>query len=335
MAARRRAARRQAAWRSTGGVGSGGVAGGGYATGASGGATTGGSGGDLPTGGAGAGGTGGVGGTGGAGGLGGTGDAGGTGGYGPGDQWGTVGYPDVSPDGDLDRKKIEIDGEWYIIQNNNYGDPTNTNLILDYVNDSFTVVEGTATGPGDGQPASFPSIYIGANGETANGVSSTSQTDNLPIQVSNVSRIVTTFAWSGTTESFAAEYDLWLANSPPVTQYWDAIEGFVRIRMHAPSDESPRGSKVGEATVAGQLWDVWVGPRGEGPDGFNPAPVVTFVARFDIMGMTFDLVDFLHEASAYGLVPSWYLTDIFFGFEIFAGGAGGDLSVDDFSCVVD
>ena len=39
-------------------------------------------------------------------------------------------------------------------------------------------------------------------------------------------------------------------------------------------------------------------------------------------------------AASYGIQSSWYLTDVFGGFEIWNGGSGGNLSVDEFKCVV-
>jgi hypothetical protein len=311
-----------------GGSGGGGAAGGGFATG---GVETGATGGESFTGGTG---TGGIGGSSGSGSTGGTGSNLNTGGGGLINLRGTVGYPDVSPDGDLDRAKIEFEGEQYIIQNNNYGDPANTDLILEYFNNSFTIVDGYGAWV-DGQLASFPSIYIGANGDITNGIYTTAATDNLPRQVSQIARIQTTFSWSGATEAFAAAYDLWFANSPPTAEYLDAIDGFIRIWMHDPRDWQPIGSEVGAANVAGHAWNIWMGPRGEGPAGYNNSPVVTFVAQTEITGMSFDLVAFLYEAADYGIHPSLYLTDVFFGFEIFAGGAGGGLSVDTFTCLVE
>ena len=314
----------------TGGLGGGGAATGGLATGATGGTETGGSAGDPTTGGTETGGTGATSGSGSTGGAGGNPP---TGGWGPDVQTGTIGYTDTSPDGDLDRAKVWVDGEQYLIQNNNYGDPENTNLILQYRNNSFVIVEGNGTW--SEQPASFPSIYIGANGDTANGVYATSYTDHLPRQITQIASIHTSFAWSGSTAAFATTYDLWFASALPTTEYFDGIDGFVRVWMHDPRDWQPIGSEVGTASVAGQDWDVWVGPRGEGPDGYNNSPVVTFVAQTDILEMTFDLIHFVREAADYGIDSSLYLTDVFFGFEIFTGGAGGGLGVDEFTCVVD
>ncbi len=324
---------------SLGGLGSGGVATGGEPTGGAesggsggGGQPTGATGGQLSLGGA-PGGTAGSAGSGGAAGVEATGGRAATGGW-VGTLFGTVGSTESSPEGDLDRAKVLRDGEQYVIQNNNYGDPLNTDLILEYVDNSFTVVEGYGVSSRAGEPVSFPSLYIGSNGDTRGGVFSTADTDRLPRQVSAIASIETSLAWGGTTESFATNCELWLAHAPPITTYLDAIDGMMRLWLHAPSDTSPPGVDEGDAVIAGYTWDVWVGTW-NGPAGYGPVPLVTFVARSDIAQVSLDLTEFLHAADEYGILPSFYLTDVFFGFEIFAGGAGGELGVHEFTCRVD
>ncbi len=47
-----------------------------------------------------------------------------------------------------------------------------------------------------------------------------------------------------------------------------------------------------------------------------------------------NIKDFLVKAADYGISSSMYLTDVFGGFEIWSGGSGGNLSVDEFKCIV-
>ena len=54
--------------------------------------------------------------------------------------------------------------------------PAGTNQTISYRDNSFTSRADTGAGPGGGVPASFPSIYIGANGDTQNGNFSTGGT---------------------------------------------------------------------------------------------------------------------------------------------------------------
>jgi hypothetical protein len=256
-----------------------------------------------------------------------------------GDQKGTVGT-NVSPDGDFARAKVIVDGENYIVQNNNWGNPSGTDLILNYTNNSFKIASGS--GSGASAPASFPSIYIGANGNTANGVYSTKTTDNLPIQISAITSLPSTFRYSGSTGLFNAAYDIWFANSPPTTEYKDGIDGFVMIWLRDPHDKVPIGSKMNDQPIkiANQDWNVWVGPRGDGPAGYNDAPVVSFVNTVEDMdnrAQSFkdvNLKEFFMAAAGYGIPSTMYLTDVFAGFEIWQGGAGGNLGVDEFKAVV-
>ncbi|HEX2876783.1 MAG TPA: hypothetical protein VHP33_36275 [Polyangiaceae bacterium] len=255
------------------------------------------------------------------------------------DQKGVVGIANVNPDGDFARAKVTVGGENYIIQNNNWGNPSGTDLILNYTNNSFKIASGS--GSGASAPASFPSIYIGNNGNTANGVYSTKTTDNLPIQISAITSLPSTFRYSGSTSSFNAAYDIWFANSPPTAEYKDGINGFVMVWLRDPSGKQPIGEvKATNVMVAGQPWNVWVGPRGDGPAGYNSAPVVSFVNPSednDSRAQSFkdvDLKAFFTAAATYGIGANMYLTDVFAGFEIWNGGAGGNLGVDEFKAVV-
>ena len=254
-----------------------------------------------------------------------------------GDQMGTVGGSN-NDDLDFDRKKVNVGGENYIIQNNNWGNPGGSDCIMSFLNNSFTVT--TCNGSGSSAPAAFPSIYQGNNGNTANGVLSTKTTDAMPIQISNIGSIPTTFRYSGGSGSYNATYDIWFANSPPTGEYQDGINGFAMVWLRDPGDKQPIGSQMGSATIGGQSWNVWVGPRGDGPNGYNNAPVVSFVNPSqddNSRAQSFvnkNLQEFIQQATMVsgGLSASMYLTDIFAGFEIWNGGVG--LKVDEFTAKV-
>jgi hypothetical protein len=253
-----------------------------------------------------------------------------------GEQMGTVGGTG-SMDLDFDRKKVVVGGENYIIQNNNWGNPNGSDCILSFLNNSFAVT--TCTGSGSSAPAAFPSIYIGNNGNTANGVLSTKSTDNLPRQISAITSATSSFRYSGGNGAFNAGYDIWFANAPPTAEYKDGIDGFVMIWLRDPAGFQPIGSNQGSVMIAGQSWNVWVGPRGEGPEGYNDAPVVSFVnpaENDNSRAQTFvnvNLKDFFAAAASRGIPATMYLTDVFGGFEIWNGGVGA--KVDEFKAVVE
>jgi hypothetical protein len=260
-----------------------------------------------------------------------------------GDLTGTIGNG-TDTAADFARVKVKADGHDYIIQNNNWGSPDSSNQVLSYKNNSFKIT--TTTGSGQSAPASFPSIYIGNNGNTANGVFSTKPGDNLPIQISAINSITSTFRYSPATVGGAinATYDIWFANSIPTAQYNDGIDGFVMIWLRDPSGKQPIGSQQGTGTVkvAGMDWKVFKGPRGAGPMGTNSsAPVISFVNPKEddnSLAQSFkdvNIKEFITKAvSDYGLPANAYLTDVFAGFEIWDGSASANLSLDEFKCVV-
>jgi hypothetical protein len=253
-----------------------------------------------------------------------------------GDQTGVIGGMGAT-DLDFARAKVNVGGENYIIQNNNWGNPNGSDCIMSYLNNSFTVT--TCTGSGSSAPAAFPSIYIGNNGNTANGVLSTKTTDNLPRQISQITSATSTFRYSGPSNgAFNACYDIWFANAIPTAEYKDGINGFVMIWLRDPAGFQPIGSNQGSVTIAGQSWNVWVGPRGDGPAGPNNSPVVSFVnpaENDNSRAQTFvnvNLKEFFTAAQSRGIGANMYLTDIFAGFEIWNGGVGA--KVDEFKAVV-
>ncbi|HEY5960591.1 MAG TPA: hypothetical protein VIV60_28755 [Polyangiaceae bacterium] len=247
---------------------------------------------------------------------------------------GTIGGPG-GKDKDYERTKVVVGGEEYIIQNNNWGKWDGTDQTLSFKNNSFKITLPTGAGPGGGVPASFPSIYIGHNGSTLNGMH-TSATDNLPMQVSAIKSVKTTYKWTGTCgNGFNASYDVWFSASKPTAEYTDAISGFVMVWLCDPGDAQPIGSKQRTASIAGNSWDVWVGPRGGSGTNSN-APVVSYTkASGSLNSLSFDLLEFIKDASTNGIQGSWYLTDVFGGFEIWNGGSTNGLSLDEFTCVVE
>jgi len=72
----------------------------------------------------------------------------------------------------------------------------------------------------------------------------------------------------------------------------------------------------------------------------SSAPVVSFVnpvENDDSRAQNFtnvNIKEFMTAAATYGITSSMYLTDVFAGFEIWSGGSGGNLSVDEFKAVV-
>lgn len=241
----------------------------------------------------------------------------------------------------------------YIVQNNNFANPTGSLQSLTFSGTTFEVVGSTASSAiGATSPASFPSVYIGANGSIAKGAYSTWSDSDLPRRVNAIMRVLTTFNVSGGASAgdFAATVDAWFAKAKPTEgAYDDAISGSLMIWLGKPSNRQPVGARVREATIAGRSWEVWVGPHGAtalGTDDPN-RPVVSYVNQNGTLSkLEFDLVNFIADAVANGsgdmsaghtsqqFSSQWYLTDVMAGFQIWTGSDATGLKCTNFACQV-
>jgi hypothetical protein len=189
-------------------------------------------------------------------------------------------------------------------------------------------------------PAAFPSIYVGNNGDIQNrndppkGSYTTKPGDALPRQISNLTSAVTTAAFNSTAGDFSAVCDIWLAPAAPTAEYTDALGAFVQVWLYTPTNRPPLGTSQGTKTISGTSYEVFAASRGSGTDPLRP--VISYVATSPTTSKTFDLKAILSDAIAngYGVraIPlTYYVTDIFFGFQIWSGVATYGLSVTNFS----
>ncbi|HMA92023.1 MAG TPA: hypothetical protein VKP30_05015, partial [Polyangiaceae bacterium] len=221
-----------------------------------------------------------------------------------GEQTGTIGATTASEDASMQRQVVtDKDCKKYVVFNNNWGQPSSTTQVLDYVGNSFTIKNSSAAASGQGVPGSFPSIYIGASGDLGGGTFSTWENSGLPKKISEISSVDTSFTWSGGSGGdYNAAYDVWFSrNQPTAGSYNDAISGFIMVWLYKPGSRQPIGSVKRQATIAGKEWDVWIGPRGntsKGTDaeGGSGRPVVSYVAKSTLNSLSFNLKDFMTDA---------------------------------------
>ena len=273
---------------------------------------------------------------------------------------GTIGSTTAGQAASFDRKAVTgTDCKTYIVQNNNWGNPTGSAQQLSYSGTGFTVM--SSSGSGSSAPASFPSTYVGANGNIANGTYNTWSNTGLPKQISAIGSAKTSFGWSGGGggKQFNATYDVWFAKSDPTSEagmYNDGISGFIMVWLYKPSNFHPIGNSIRTATIVdsagtNHTFDVWVGPRGAGQGstgGVNDGsgrPVISYVSQSTLTSLTFDLKLFMSDAVSHGssdmsggasgisqaFASSWYLTDVFAGFEIWTGSDAANLKSTGFS----
>ena len=261
---------------------------------------------------------------------------------------GMIGGADSTGGMAIDLQRIKVAGgtpaHSYIIQNNNWGNPTGTDQTITYTNNSFKVASITGGDLAPGAVRSFPSIYVGSNGNTMGGAFSTFADDHLPKLVSSITSATTTFTWSGGTAggNYNATYDVWFASQAPAAafpfypEYQDGKSGFLMVWFYKPAANGPIGTIRRTATILGKTFNVYSGPRATGPS--PNAPVVSYVAQTTLNTWTFDLNAFIKDATMNaamdangGISSAWYLTDVFAGFEIWNGQNGQGLSVDNFT----
>src|SRR5690606_32334643 len=158
--------------------------------------------------------------------------------------------------------KVLEGGKSYIVQNNAWGPGSNEgSQSLSYTGTSFEVLTQTGSPGPSSEPASFPSVYLGANGDRGvNGSLTTSSDDNLPIQVSAINSIMTSFAQYATgalARDYNAAYDVWFAATPTVGDYGAAQSAYLMVWLYQPGNRFPIGGNVGSASIAGQSWQIY------------------------------------------------------------------------------
>ena len=217
-------------------------------------------------------------------------------------------------------------GKEYIVQNNEWGSTAGQTITYGPgANFKVTVQKGTGA---NNNPEGFPSVFTGANSGNNTGSSSM-----LPRAVSSISKgsVMTSMTWAdnGATGSYNAAYDVWFSTGSggdPAAS--SPSGGFLMVWYHLPSSNQPIGTMIASATIGGKTWNVWYGNNSG-----NGKPCVSYVAQTSINSFTFSLGDFIQDAVGRNYVStSWYLTNVFAGFEIWSGGVG--LAVTDFSVTV-
>jgi hypothetical protein len=171
-------------------------------------------------------------------------------------------------------------------------------------------------------------VFTGANSNHNSGSSSM-----LPRAVSSIPKgsVMTSMTWAdnGATGSYNATYDVWFSTSSggdPAAA--SPSGGFLMVWYHLPSGNQPIGTMIASTTIDGKNWNVWYGTNSS-----NQKPCVSYVAQTSINSFSYSLGDFIQDAVTRGYVQnSWYLTNVFAGFEIWSGGVG--LAVTDFSVTV-
>jgi len=222
----------------------------------------------------------------------------------------------------------------YIVQNNAWGQNPFAGQTVTYgLGTKFKVT--AQSGTGTTTPEGYPSIFTGANGNR------TTANSGLPRAVSSITSttggIQTSWTWAanGASGSYNAAYDVWFSTGSGGDPTASAPSGgYLMVWFYKPNDNQPIGSLVnnGSVMIGGKQFNTWYGQNGG-------KPVVSYVATASFNSWTFSLGDFIKYATTQDcgggtkcLNSSWYLTNVFAGFEIWKGGVG--LETTDFGVTV-
>jgi len=232
------------------------------------------------------------------------------------------------------RQLATRDGRQYVVQNNVWAGDSN-NQAISSSGVSFEVTKQTNSVGTSGAPRSYPSVFIGSNF----GAPATSGS-NLPRQVSAIvassTGVPTGWRWSGTPSgAYNATYDVWFSSGAGGDS-GSPSGGYLMVWYHSQGEAGgnrpqPLGTDKGVVTVAGRQWNVWTCDSA----CQNGMKVTSYVPAgwSKINEFSFNLKDFIADAVTRNqLQSSWYLSNVFAGFEIWSGGRG--LKTENFCAVV-
>jgi hypothetical protein len=225
--------------------------------------------------------------------------------------------------GQYDTAHVTCAGQDYVVQNNAWGSTAGQTISYG-PGTKFKVTVQNGTGA-NSAPASYPDIFIGANANKSTAGS------GLPKAVSALSTVQTSWTWSdtGVSGAYNAAYDVWFSTSSAGDPSASSPSGgYLMVWLYKPATNSPIGSSIASATIAGNNWNVWYGTNSS-----NGKPCVSYAAQTKLNSLSFDLDLFIKDAVTRGYVQnSWSLTNVFSGFEIWSGGVG--LQTTDFAVSV-
>jgi len=224
-----------------------------------------------------------------------------------------------SLNGQYGTANLTIGGKQYFLQVNEWG--SSAAQSLSYGGGVFfKMTQQQASVSASGAPTGYPSVFIGSNsGHTTSG-------SGLPKAVSSLGTVLTTWNWAdngamtdSTNNIFNAAYDVWFSTGSGGDSGSVPSGGFLMVWYYAQGCQPVGGLLDAGHTIDGLpgCWDVWGGTN-------QGKPVISYKHQGPILSFGFDLNLFIKDALAHYptyMKSSWYLTNIFSGFEIWKGGA--------------
>jgi Glycosyl hydrolase family 12 len=218
----------------------------------------------------------------------------------------------------LCRPYATVDVGSYVVQNNRWGANTEQCLTVGSADPAvagagFRIVTSQAALPTNGGPAGYPSLVWGCHyGRCSEGFSP------LPVAGDALHRLRTCVDLARVPDGdWDAAYDLWFDPGPRRDGHDLGAE--IMVWLDHAGRPRPSGHRVGETTVEGRHYDVYVSE--------GRSRTITYISHQPLAHADFAVRSFVDDAVARELVDrTWYLTSIQAGIEPWRGGAGLALS---------
>jgi hypothetical protein len=217
---------------------------------------------------------------------------------------------------------VQRNGQGYRIIYNGWG-PNFGSQHLSAVGTRLKVESFSGSRGSNGEPAGYPSVYMGNYSETGSSPGSP-----FPISVSQADSVVTGMRWYTPTgnASYNVAWDIWLSNGGGLSSYF-------MVWLRDPPGEYPAGKKREEGfTIPGieGRWNIYVGE-------VLGHPIINYVRPEgeDSMELSFKLGTFFDDAIAKGYsLGGTQIMSVAVGFEIWDGSVS-NLGIEDFCVRID
>lgn len=205
-----------------------------------------------------------------------------------------------------------LDGGLYNFQMDEWNSSLNECVNISGV--GFTITSANFSNATNGAPANYTSIYRGCHWGNC------TTSNPFPIEENNIASASTSVNITQPSGSQNdAAYDIWFNQTSTTTGQPNGTEIMIWLNHQGAPD--PFGSNVATATIDGASYQVWTGNQ-------SSWKIISYVATSPVTSVSnLNLLPFFADAVSRGSLEStWWLIDVEYGFEIWTGGDGLDIS---------
>jgi cellulose 1,4-beta-cellobiosidase len=208
-----------------------------------------------------------------------------------------------------------VNGGTYAVQTNEWAS-SQRECVTYGGSAEFTVTSSSISNATDGAPGAYTFVYSGC----FDGVCTHGPLGKAPMRLKAVTpgKLTTSVSATSAAGTYNTSYDIWTSTTPSTSGDVKGTEVMIWLNRHGQIQ--PAGSPdLSGVRIGGRSYDVWLYPH---PN--HVGDTVTFLAQKPVTSMSdVDVSSFTQYAEDKGWAnPSWYLTSVDAGFEIWKDGAG-------------